>query len=365
MITKIFFFIVKIVVVLLVLLLIHLYKEFAPISKDYISSKYPNLAYYDYQNKVFVSPKPIITRMDQVTGGDAGFMRFAKPSPNAPVKPLPKVTLSRNSFTTIPEEFAIYWLGHSSAIIELNAVRIIVDPVFANAAFVPMIVPRYDQPPIEREQLPDIDVMLITHDHYDHLERSTVQYLKDKGTVFVAPLGVGERLRKWGVADEQIYELGWDESAQIKDLTITAMTAVHYSGRSMDRNRTLWTAYGIKSSNKNIFWSGDTGYSEHLKAIGDKYGPFDLAAIEMDGWNPGWPNTHLFPEQVVQAAQDVRAKLLMPTHWAVFDLALHPWRESIEMTVQAAQQKNVNLVTPKIGEKLIPEITQTTYWWRE
>lgn len=361
---KIIWLFLKVLLVLLLLLGIHLYKEFALISKDYISNKYPNLAYYDYQNKVFVSPKQIVTLPDKVRGGSMNFMRFASPSPNAPTKPLPKVMLSSDSFAKTPEQLALYWLGHSTALIEISGVRLLVDPVFANAAFFPGIVPRYDSTPLTREQLPALDAVLITHDHYDHLERSSILYLKERNVIFVAPLGVAERLRKWGVADSNIRELGWDESTNIKGVQVTAMTASHFSGRSPIRNRTLWAAYGLKSADKNIFWSGDTGYSEHFAEIGRKYGPFDLAAMEMDAWNPGWPNTHLFPDEVVRAAQDLNAQQIMPIHWAVFDLALHPWQESVEMLVTEAQKLNIPLATPKLGEKFVPGTTVTSYWWR-
>lgn len=361
---KILAIVAKILLVLLILLGIHLYKEFALIPSDYISKKYPQLSYYDYQERVFISPKKTVTYRDRVRGGSSNMLRLVQPSVNAPQQPLPKTILSKESFANTPDNFAIYWLGHSTAIVELAGVRLIIDPVFGNAAFLPGIVPRYDNSPLERKLLPQLDAVLITHDHYDHLERSTIQYLKERDLIFIAPLGVAERLRIWGVPDKNIRELGWDESIHIKGVQITAMTASHFSGRSTIRNKTLWAAYGLKSADKNIFWSGDTGYSEHFKEIGSKYGPFDLAAIEMDGWNPGWPYTHLFPDEVVRAAQDVGAKQIMPIHWAVFDLALHPWQESIEMLAAEAQKANIPLATPALGEKFVPGITQTKYWWK-
>lgn len=364
MLWKILALVAKVLLVLLILLAIHLYKEFALIPSDYISKKYPNLSYYDYQNRVFISPRKTVTYPERVRGGSMNWLRFAQPSVNAPTQPLPKMMLDKESFAAQPDNAAIYWLGHSTAIVELAGVRMLIDPVFDNAGFLPMIVPRYDNAPLTREQLPQLDAVLITHDHYDHLERSTIEYLKERDLIFVAPLGVAERLRIWGVPDKNIRELGWDESTDIKGVQVTAMTASHFSGRSTIRNKTLWTAYGLKSADKNIFWSGDTGYSEHFKEIGRKYGPFDLAAMEMDAWNPGWPYTHLFPDEVVRAAQDIGAKQVMPIHWAVFDLALHPWRESIEMVVEAANKANIPVATPMLGEKFVPGNTQTKYWWK-
>ncbi|MGL4568643.1 MAG: MBL fold metallo-hydrolase, partial [Fusobacteriaceae bacterium] len=132
-----------------------------------------------------------------------------------------------------------------------------------------------------------------------------------------------------------------------------------------DRNQTLWASYGIKSKNKNIFWSGDTGYSEHFKELGDKYGPFDFAGIELDGWNDGWPNTHLYPNEVVKAAKDLKSKVILPIHWATFDLALHPWDESINLLISEAKKENIPVITPIMGEKVIPGVTITKYWWNK
>lgn len=327
--------------------------------------KFSDRLYYSLQNDVFISPEELEFYPERTTGGSAGFRRFFKKSPNAPVGKLPKVILKKTDFPVEPAAYALYWLGHSSAILELDGVRILIDPVLANAAPFSGIVPRYTASPIKREELPEMDAVLITHDHYDHLEMATIRSLKDDKAIFVCPLGVGARLLGWGIPERRIIELGWTETAELGPLRITSTPGIHYSGRSKtDRNKTLWSGYVIKGTQKNIFWSGDSGYGEHFKQIGKQYGPFDLACVEIDGWNAGWPNTHLFPEEVISVCKDINAKKLLPVHWGVFDLALHPWNESIEKVAALATADSIELVSPIMGERIVPDEISTSIWWR-
>ena len=322
---------------------------------------YEKLAYF--KDGEFQSPQKMIYDFDNVRNGPAGWSRFLFRSPFAPQKELPAVRLKKTDFAKQPAEYAFYWLGHSSAIMELAGKRIIFDPVFDNAAPLPLAVPRYGQAPVSREELPEIDYVVISHNHYDHLERKSVQALRNSH--FIVPLGIGVALRGWGVAPENITELGWGDVFEKDGIKITAETAVHYSGRGLrDRNKTLWNSYVIKAAGRNIYWAGDSGYGEHFKKIGVQYGPFDLAALEIDGWNTGWPNTHMFPEEAVRAAVDLKAKYVLPVHWAVFDLALHPWHESIDMLLEQAEKLQVNILTPMMGEKVTPGETSTKNWWR-
>lgn len=325
---------------------------------------YGKFSYYDTKENVFVSPEELVFYPERTTGGSSGFLRFFSKSPNAPKHDLPKVNLTKADFSSTPSPYALYWLGHSSAVLELDGLRILIDPVLDNAAPFPGIVGRYSASPIKREELPEVDIVLISHDHYDHLEARTMKYLKNTNTRFIVPLGVGSRLIGWGIAKDKITEIAWDQSVTISSVRITATPTVHYSGRSgLDRNKTLWAAYVIKGREKNIFWSGDSGYGTHFETIGKKYGPFDLACIEIDGWNDGWPNTHLYPEEAVRVAKEVGSPILLPTHWAVFDLALHPWNESIQKVYESATENNIELLTPLMGEKVIPGETQTQVWW--
>ena len=307
---------------------------------------------------------------ERVAGGSKiGRLRFLLSSPNAPQEPLPMVRLTKDNFTETPEELAAYWLGHSSLIIEIEGKRILVDPVFGNAAPIPFIVRRYAPPPLAREDVPLPDLVLITHDHYDHLEYATMRHFRDRQTLFIVPLGVGAHLRVWGVPPEKIRELGWGDEFDHDGIRIVAERALHFSGRTLStaaRNRSLWAGYVLKGQRKRVFISGDTGYSGHFRAIGEKHGPFDLAFIEIDAWNPGWPRTHLFPNEVIQACRDVRAEALVPVHWGVFDLALHPWDESIRMLAELADQNGgIKLLTPLMGQKCVPGLTQLSRWWED
>jgi len=327
-------------------------------------ARFSGLAYYSAETDQFISPEKLPYYPEQTTGGDPGFIRFFKTSPNAPRQSLPKQMLVRSDFSDTPSSFAVRWFGHSTIIIELDGKRILFDPVFKNAGPIPIIARRYDESPLSRKELPDIDIVIITHDHYDHLEAATIKFLSAKDIEFVVPLGVGARLEGWGVPKENITELGWDQDMTYGSLKITALPAIHYSGRShKDRNKTLWVSYAIKSAEKNLFISGDTGYGTHLKDIGEKHGPFDMAFVEIDGWNKGWPLTHLFPDEAIQLCKDVGTKLIFPTHWATFDLALHPWDESIRMVADVAAANDIKLVAPILGEKIIPGESATNNWW--
>ena len=323
---------------------------------------YSKLRYY--KNGAFQSAKKVIISPDKASGGGKkhNLLRFFSRSPNAPEQELPRFSLIKESFPEKPADFAFYWLGHSSIIFELSGKRLIIDPVFDNAAPIPFAVPRYGAPVIEREQLPKLDYILITHNHYDHLEKSTVTAIKEGH--FIVPLGVGAVLRGWGVAPDRITELGWGDRFQTGDLTIQALEGVHFSSRRFsDRNKTLWVSYVLKTKDKNIFWGADGGYGEHFARHGREHGPFDLAALEIDGWNEGWPQSHLFPDEVAQAAVDLKAKQLLPIHWGVFDLAMHPWHESIDSVLKESEGKGYTVLTPIMGQRVESRDVPTVRWW--
>jgi len=292
-------------------------------------------------------------------------LRFFGSSENAPGVALPSMKLDKNSFPAVPEDFAFYWLGHSSLIFELDGIRFMTDPVFGNAAPIPGAVRRYCESPLERENIPPLDFIIISHDHYDHLEYDTIVFLRTSNVIFIVPLGVGAHLRGWGIPTERIRELNWDESIKIKNITLTAQTARHFSGRSLDsRNKTLWASFVIEgSSGRKVFFGADSGYGKHFKETGEKYGPFDLVCLEIDAWNERWPNTHLFPDETVTAMNDLKGRLLLPIHWGVFDLAMHPWDESIRKVSENMRKAGLPMTTPLMGEKVVPDKTSTAPWW--
>ncbi|MDR1162486.1 MAG: MBL fold metallo-hydrolase [Candidatus Accumulibacter sp.] len=329
-------------------------------------TRYERLPYF--KDGQFQSPEPLTRYPERITGGGSrGWERFILPNAHVPSGDLPRIALNRASFSETPANFAAYWLGHSSLIIELEGKRILVDPVFGNAAPFPGIVRRFDDPPLPRDQIPPVNLVLITHDHYDHLEYAAMRTLRDVETRFVVPLGVGAHLRKWGIPGERIDELGWGDALSREGLTIASERTIHYAGRTYgNRNKTLWTSYAVKGEKLRVFVSGDSGYGEHFKEIGAKHGPFDLAFIEIDGWNPGWPKTHLFPKEVIQVYRDIGARAFVPVHWGVFDLARHPWSESIEILSGLAEEAgDVKLLTPVMGERLVPGENPNRAWWRE
>jgi L-ascorbate metabolism protein UlaG (beta-lactamase superfamily) len=347
----------------------HLLRTIGDVPDAEALARYGTLPYF--RDGQFQSPEALLHYPERVTGdGPSGWSRFILPDPHAPKTPLPQVALDAASFAPLSADsappLAAYWLGHSSLIIELEGKRLLVDPVFGNAAPLPGIVRRFGKAPIERDQLPPLDYVLITHDHYDHLEYATMRALRGRReTRFIVPLGVGAHLRKWGIDAGRIHEMGWGESLVLDDgPVIAAERTIHYSGRTLGRrNTTLWTSYALKGQQRRVFISGDGGYGAHFREIGTRHGPFDLAFIEIDGWNPGWPKTHMFPQEVIQAYRDLGARALVPVHWGVFDLARHRWDESIRMSADLSEQAgDVKLLTPLMGERLIPE-SVTGRWW--
>lgn len=337
----------------------HVYRNIGALPDE---TRFARLPYY--RNGQFHNLYDELVFYPEKATGKGGWLRN---NDYVPKQALPMVGLAKADFSA-PEPFAYYWLGHSSAIMELNRQRIIIDPVFDNAAPINLsfIVPRIQAAPIKREQLPAVDVVLITHDHYDHLEAKTMRYLADKAPHFIVPLGVGARLQSWGVPADKITELGWGDSVQLNGIVYTAETALHYSRRAnSDRDKTLWVSYVLEGADQRIYWGADSGYGKHFREIGRKYAGFDLAFMEIDAANPGWPNTHMFPEQAVQATIDVGAKRMLPIHWGVFSLGRNPWDESIKRAWITAQQKGVVMDVPKMGEKYTPETHRQENWWEK
>ena len=322
-------------------------------------SRFTHLPYYKNGQFVNLYTDDLPYYPDKATG-KGGFIRHDGYTPNGR---LPMILLDKNSFRQ-PENFAYYWLGHATAILELDGQRFLTDPVFdnANPLNLPLIAPRFQEAPISRENLPDIDVVLISHDHYDHLEATTIRHLADKAKRFIAPLGVGARLQSWGVPSEKITELGWGESTMVGTIKLTAEPTQHYSSRWInDRNKTLWASFVLEGS-KRLYWSGDTGYAQHFSDIGKKYGGFDIAFMEIDAANAGWPKTHMFAHQSVQATLDLNAKKMVPMHWGVFSLGRNPWYESIDNAVKSAKEYNLPIDVPKMGEKYADGFVNDNWW---
>ena len=278
-------------------------------------------------------------------------------------------TFFENGILGQAEKTQVTWYGHSAILLEIDSKVILIDPMLGNyASPLPMMTKRFEYlKPIDVSNLTSIDAVILSHDHYDHLDYPTIKKIKDKVKHFYTALGVGSHLRYWGIDEDKITELDWWEDADYMDLKIIAAPARHFSGRGLtDRNKTQWASWIIQGKNDNIYFSGDSGYGPHFKEIGEKYGPFDFAMMECGQYNERWEAIHMMPEQTVQAGIDVQAERVMPIHWSAFNLSLHSWDEPVERAVKAAEGLPVNMIVPKIGRSFsIEEKPALDYWWRE
>lgn len=284
-----------------------------------------------------------------------------------PQGPIPVVSPALKDRHTPEPGLRAIWLGHSGVLLELDGVRILTDPVFAaRVSPVGWAGPeRFFPSPVSLQDLPPVDAVVISHDHYDHLDLSTVQFLATRDTVYFVPLGIGAHLEAWGFPAEQIRELDWGEEGSVKNVRFVSTPAVHYSGRGIfTGNETLWTSWSIIGPRHRVFYSGDTGYSEHFAKIGQVHGPFDLTLMKIGAYDHTWDLIHMNPEQAVQAHVDVRGKFLFPVHWATFNLAIHSWDEPIKRTLKAAEKTPATIIAPPPGEEVsIPPTRTPVPWW--
>jgi L-ascorbate metabolism protein UlaG (beta-lactamase superfamily) len=267
---------------------------------------------------------------------------------------IPVVTVDPRTLQSPPRPgLRAIWFGHSSALIEIDGLRIMTDPVFSDVVSpIPIGPRRMHRPPMLLEELPHIDAVLISHDHYDHLDMKTITYLAAKGTSFYVGLGVGAHLQRWGVADAQIHEMDWWESVTIKGVRIDCTPARHYSGRTRMNNPTLWASWMVRGPEHSVYYSGDTGYAGHFKAIRERLGTVDLALIKIGAYGETWLDIHMDPESAVRADVDLGAKVMLPVHWATFNLSYHAWDEPILRTMAAARAQGANVITPRVGETI-------------
>ena len=283
------------------------------------------------------------------------------PKGKNPNKPLPSARLDKSSLV----EGSFVWLGHSTIVMKTSNVVIMTDPIFNRASPVPLIGNSFSMQNTNTiDDLPAIDAVVISHDHYDHLDYPAIKELSLRVDHFFVPLGIKAHLQRWGIDESKISELDWHESEQYRGIQLTLTPSRHFSGRKLNnRNSTLWGSWVIESKTLKVYFSGDSGYSDTFKRIGQQYGPFDIAFIENGAYNPDWSQIHMLPEEAVQASIDLNAKVLFPIHWGKFDLALHPWDEpAIRITVEANKLK-VTLATPLNGEAFNLNSLPEKRWW--
>lgn len=363
----IFLWILGIIVVLLVWL--SLYFQFSPriggdpsgerqkrieASPHYKDGKFQNVVETNMDMPLTVMAKVMY---EMVRGGDE----------REPKDTVPTVDLDIAAWNAVPDSsYAVAWFGHSSLLIKLGGTTYLIDPVFGErASTFSFAGPKrfnYHQH-MQVDLLPAVDVVLLSHDHYDHLDHETVLQLKDKR--FITPLGVGAHLEAWGVPASAITEKDWWEGEDVGKVKLTLVPARHFSGRGMtNRFSTLWGSWVMESGGRRIYFGADSGYSPTFKEVGEHFGPFDLALLECGAYNERWANIHMMPEETAQAAVDVKARVLMPVHWGKYSLALHPWKEPIERLTKKADALGVQLLTPRIGAIVVDaDPAASTAWW--
>jgi L-ascorbate metabolism protein UlaG (beta-lactamase superfamily) len=294
--------------------------------------------------------------------------KWFRGAPNRePAEAVSTIRRELTDFSAAENELGVTWLGHSTVLLEIGGQKVLTDPVWSDRvspfkAFGPK---RFFQPPLPLSELPSVDIVLISHDHYDHLDRDTLVALARARTSFVVPLGVGARMRAWGIDDVLITELDWWQETIINDVRLVCTPARHFSGRGLfDRNRTLWAGWAITGRDTKVFFSGDSGFSPHFAEIGRRLGPFDLTMMEIGAYDNAWADVHMGPEQAVAAHHLVGGKLMLPIHWATFNLALHGWTEPGERALAEARRTDAEIVTPRPGERLITSAPpRPSRWW--
>lgn len=325
---------------------------------------------FDKEKDSFVNRRPNI--LDTMREGQSMIkltfeFLFGGQKHRAPSEKLPDIKPDVAEFLKKSDKLKFIWFGHSTFLINFDGTIILFDPIFSTAASpVSFAVKRFQPPVLKLEELPEIHYIVISHDHYDHLDMETIQFFKTKQTKFIAPLGVTSHIKEWGIDEERLTELDWWSSFNTENLEFILTPAQHFSGRKgSNQMKTLWGSWIVRSKNQSLYFSGDSGFDTHFKTIGDKYGPFDITFIENGQYDLKWKEVHVLPEETAQAFIDLKGKRLVPVHWGMFDLSLHSWFDPIERLEKEAEKRNLNLLTPKFGQIVtLEEETIFEKWWK-
>ena len=316
-----------------------------------------------WRDGAFNNPQPLVNHFGDMLTGMFAVSDFATPKETPPT-----IASDAARFAALPASgLRVTWFGHSSTLIEIDGMRVLTDPVWSERVTpVSFVGPtRYYPPPLPMLALPKIDAVIVSHDHYDHLDEPTIVALKERTERFIVPLGVGAHLAYWGVAADRIIELDWWESVTIGAIEIACTPARHASGRApWDKDETLWASYALVGPAHRVYYSGDTGLFPAMKTIGERYGPFDLTMIEVGQYHRAWPDWHIGPEQAIAAHAMLRGRVLLPIHWGLFTLAYHGWTEPAERAVAAAGEHGATILTPKPGESVdVSAWPAQAAWW--
>lgn len=323
----------------------------------------------NYRSGAFqnLSPTPDLTEGASYVGVMKEFL-FGKKARMKPNAKIPSLKTDLHGLDR--KEDVLVWFGHSSYFLQLDGMRILVDPVFSGSASpIPLGTKAFLGSDVySPEDIPKIDFLMMTHDHWDHLDYKTIIALKPKIKMIVCGLGIGAHFIHWGFSSEEILEQDWNESLQFDPgFKVHVLPARHFSGRGLARNKALWVSFLLETSNSKIYLGGDSGYDSHFKMIGDKFGPIDLAILDNGQYDVTWRYVHMLPEEILQAAKDLHAQSVLPVHSGKFVLANHPWDEPLEKIFKNSQEYGLNLLTPMIGEKvrLGDSGQKFSAWWRE
>ena len=322
-------------------------------SKNFIGNEFVNL------DPVTVNTKSVNSTNEK----SPSLMDWISPAKGKnPSKSLPSIKFQSDNLTA----GKFVWLGHSTILINIGGLIVMTDPVFNRASPIPVFGKPFPiENPITINDLPDVDVVVISHDHYDHLDTKAIKILSKKVNHFFVPLGVKAHLVSWGVDSKKVSELDWYDEKKYNDVNFILTPAQHFSGRGItNRNSTLWGSWVISSNTLKVYHSGDSGYSDSFKKIGEKFGPFDIAFIENGGYHADWSKIHMFPDEVVQSSIDLKAKVFVPISWSKFDLSVHTWDDPIIRATEVAKNRNVNISTPMIGEIFDLNNLPTVHWWK-
>lgn len=320
----------------------------------------PNYKNGSFQN---LSPTPVLAE-------DSSYWKtllayFNKPKDARPPVTLPSVQTNLNQLSN--DAPVVVWFGHSSYLLRIHGMNILVDPVFSgSAAPVSFMVKAYPGAnTYQVSDMPEIDLLIQTHDHYDHLDYPSIVALRPKVKKVITTLGTGAHFAYWGYDADMVTELDWWQTTTVThNLQLTATPARHFSGRGITRGKTLWAGFVLQAAGYTLYLGGDSGYDKHFKTIGDTYGPFNLAILECGQYNEHWPHIHMMPEETAQAAVDLRARLLLPVHWAKFTLSLHSWNDPIIRVVKKARELQMCITTPMIGEPvMLGKPYPQKEWW--
>ena len=322
----------------------------------------------NYKDGIFVNQ--VKTEMN-TSGGSffSTFMKFLRGGKNrTPGKTIETAPFEKSAFAEADSLIRMTWFGHSTILLRIDGKNLLIDPVFSNHAspfgfMGPQAFPYTHKYSID--DLPEIDAVLISHDHYDHLDYETILKLRDRVDHFFVPLGLAAHLQHWGVDASKIKELDWWDESGFMGLTFACVPMRHFSGRGLsDRYCTLWAGWVIQSKDRSVIHTGDSGYGPHFKKIGERYGPFDLTMVECGQYNENWKQIHMMPEETVQAHFDLKGKFLLPIHWGRFNLALHSWTDPISRATAEANKKKADLITPIVGQtvSIHPPLPHRDWW---